>query len=177
MIYYFSFSLNICTITYLDHFSIQNIFCFATFGYCRRCLQIRIITLFWITSLRNRFNLTASAVLDSRSLFRTPGFYSSMASKPINICWIGTGPHPYRKIMYSIILQIIFTNIEIKIIKLISILLAQSFGFKLIFFIFISAENCLFCKVINNFWLLRVFHFREASLRSPDDFMIFFCCS
>ena len=49
-----------------------------------------------------------------------------MASKQINIRWIKTGSQPYSKIMYSIVLQTIFTNIKMKIIKL--VLLAQAFG-------------------------------------------------
>ena len=51
-----------------------------------------------------------------------------MASKQINIRWIRTGPRPYRKIMFSIVLQKVFTNIEIKIIKLIPGLLAYTLG-------------------------------------------------
>ncbi len=34
--------------------------------------------------------------------------FSSMASKPITIRWIRTGSQPYWKIMYSIVLQIVF---------------------------------------------------------------------
>ena len=30
-------------------------------------------------------------------------FFSSMASKPINICWIRTGSKPYKEITYRII--------------------------------------------------------------------------
>ena len=46
-------------------------------------------------------------------------FYSSMASKPIDIHWIRTGYQSYRKVMYSIELQTMSTNNNIIIIKLI----------------------------------------------------------
>ena len=48
---------------------------------------------------------------------------------PINIRWIRTDiPQPYWKIMYSIVLETIYTNIKIKIIKLIPVLVAWTLG-------------------------------------------------
>ena len=56
-------------------------------------------------------------------------YFFSMASKPINICSIRTGCQPYWKITYSIVLQTIFhSSIQIKILKLIPILVAFDFG-------------------------------------------------
>ena len=52
----------------------------------------------------------------------------SIAWKLINICWIRTGPQPYW-IMYCIVLHTIFHKYEIKIIKLISVLLAWALAF------------------------------------------------
>ena len=45
----------------------------------------------------------------------------------IDIRWTRTGSQPYRKIMYSILLQTIFRENENKIIKLMPILLARAF--------------------------------------------------
>ena len=38
--------------------------------------------------------------------------FSSMASKPISICWIRTGSQPYYKTMYSIVLHTISVDIK-----------------------------------------------------------------
>ena len=53
-----------------------------------------------------------------------------MTSKPINICWSKTGfSRRTEKIMSSIELQTIFsTNIKIKIIRLVTVLLDRAFG-------------------------------------------------
>ena len=50
-------------------------------------------------------------------------FVSGMASKLIYIRWVRTGSQPYLKIMYSIVLQTIYTIIK-KIIELKPVLLA-----------------------------------------------------
>ena len=43
-------------------------------------------------------------------------FSSSIASKPINICWIRTGSQAYCKIMYSILLYLVFYEYKKNII-------------------------------------------------------------
>ena len=58
---------------------------------------------------------TSILKIDRENLFPTMNIiFSSIASKPSNIRWIGTGPYPCRKIMNNIVLQTIFHIIEIK---------------------------------------------------------------
>ena len=67
-------------------------------------------------------------------------------SKPINICSNRTISVPYWKIMYRIVLQTIFQECKIKILKLIAVLLAsgQTNLEWSYFYISLSAEICLY---------------------------------
>ena len=74
--------------------------------------------------------------------------FSIMASKQINIHWIGTGSQPYCKIMHSIVLHTIFHEyIKIKIIVLIPVLSARDLK-KLILMIYFSYQYRP--KAVNN---------------------------
>ena len=79
------------------------------------------------TFLANSVCTESSSVSCIFSLFSCL-LFTSMASNLINIRWITTGSLQFWKIMYSIVIQTIFTNLKIKIIKLIPVLLSQDVG-------------------------------------------------
>ena len=79
------------------------------------------------TFLANSVCTESSSVSCIFSLFSCL-LFSSMASNLINIRWITTGSLQFWKTMYSIVIQTIFTNLKIKIIKLIPVLLSQDVG-------------------------------------------------
>ena len=85
-------------------------------------------------------------------------FLLTMASKPINVRWIRTGFQPYWKIFIALCYRQFFTNIKIKIIKLIPVccsgfcpLEPNKTCLSILFFNLISAESCLIYDAIKNY--------------------------
>ena len=68
-------------------------------------------------------NITSWAMFHPFFFCRQKGF-SSWASQPINIRWIKTGSRPYWIALYN---RQFSTNIKIKIIRLLPVLLARAF--------------------------------------------------
>ena len=91
--------------------SIINVMIFRTFKHWYRVEEESVsldapVTTLDIPQERN-YPVSINSVL-----FNLSKWLSSTASKPVNIRWIWTGSQPYWKIMYSIVLQAISTNMK-----------------------------------------------------------------